>query len=235
MDRPTTAIERDPQRIDEALAWYQNGTLSDDDRRWVESCLEADPKLRTRLAFDEDTAAGFDALLATVPADIGWAKLQQRIRADSASATRPDTTARAAGASSRSPASRDDSGSWASRLFDWFAGLMTPQLGAALAALVVIQTVGVGYLIGTRERPVEYRTLGDARPITVIRVLFDESVTERRLREGLTSQQATIVDGPNALGEYWIATRGDPVQVAKSLQAAGLVASFVIDQRVMSR
>ena len=119
MDRPTTAIERDPQRIDEALAWYQNGTLSDDDRRWVESCLEADPKLRTRLAFDEQTAAGFDALLATVPADIGWAKLQQRIRADSASATRPDKTARAVGRTSRSPASRDDSGSWASRLFDW--------------------------------------------------------------------------------------------------------------------
>jgi hypothetical protein len=174
-------------------------------------------------------------LLASVPADIGWAKLQQRIRAEGANGIRPDTAARAVGTTSPSLPGRDDPGSWTSRLFDWIGAWLTPQVGAALAALVVIQTVGVGYLIGTREQPVEYRTLGDARPIMVIRVLFDESITERRLRDGLTTQQATIVDGPNALGEYWIATRGDPAQVARSLQAAGLVASFVIDQRVVPR
>jgi hypothetical protein len=248
MERPTTAIERDPQRIDEYLAWYQNGTLSDDDRQWVESCLEADPALRERLAFDEETAQGFETLLSSVPADIGWSKLQQRIRADVA-ATRHDGTrqdgTRQDGTrqdgSARNPAQRaagggSDSRSLSARLFDWIDGLMTPQLGAALAALVVIQTVGVGYLIGTREQPaVEYRSLGDARPVMVLRVLFDESITERRLRDGLTAQGATIVDGPNALGEYWIATRGDPTQVAKALQEAGLVASFVVDQRVAPR
>lgn len=247
MERPTTAIERDPQRIDEYLAWYQNGTLSDDDRQWVESCLEADPALRERLAFDEETALGFERLLSSVPADVGWSKLQERIRADAA-ATRQDATRQdgtrdgtrqdgaGRGSTQRAAGRGSDSRSLSARLFDWIDGLMTPQLGAALAALVVIQTVGVGYLIGTREEPaVEYRSLGDARPVMVLRVLFDESITERRLRDGLTAQGATIVDGPNALGEYWIATRGDPTQVAKALQEAGLVASFVVDQRVAPR
>ncbi len=257
MERPTTAIDRDPRHIDDYLAWYQNDTLSADDREWVEACLEADPSLRERLAFDEQTAEGFHALLSSVPADIGWSKLQQRIRADAAAdeasepsrrddasgsslrgSTGPVRQLSSAGGSARAGNGRgSDQDSLGARFMEWIGSLMTPQLGAALAALVVIQTIGVGYLIGTRDpqQAVEYRTIGDARPITVLRVLFDETVTERRLREGLTAQQATIVDGPNALGEYWVATRGDPGQVAKALQDAGLVASFVIDQRVAPR
>ena len=252
MTRPVTVIDRDPNRIDEALAWYQNGTLSDDDRHWVEQRLAADPALRQRLDFDVRTAGGFEALEARVPADIGWAGLQQRIRADLASrattapvaepATRLEDAVRigrarheaaAAGARpDRKPAGL------LSGFMDWLGAYLTPQVGAALATLLILQTVAVSFLIGGGQQPdasAEYRTMGDARPVTMIRVLFDESVTERQLREGLVSQRATIVEGPNALGEYWIATRSDPQEVARALQQAGLVASYVIDQRVVPK
>ena len=278
MSRPVTVIDRDPNRIDEALAWYQNGTLSEDDRAWVEQRLAADPALRERLDFDRRTAGGFEALAARVPADIGWAGLEQRIRADLASASaagaasaattpaaapqtrledairigraRHDATAArgdpvGADSGSRQPGRRAGPSAAGGRpgglftgFMDWLGAYLTPQVGAALATLLIIQTVAVGFLVGGGQQPdasAEYRTLGDARPVTMIRVLFDESVTERQLREGLVAQRATIVEGPNALGEYWIATRSDPQEVARALQQAGLVASYVIDQRVVPK
>ena len=293
MSRPVTIIDRDPNRIDEALAWYQNGTLSDDDRRWVEQRLAADPALRERLDFDVRTARGFEALAASVPADIGWAGLQERIRADVAeraasgseatgsqgpasneaasNVTASDVTASKAIASVTAhdePASLEEAvrisrarheatagsgqrpGQRAGRRTDreqqglfgsflgWLGGFLTPQVGAALATLLVIQTVAVGFLLGTGQQPdtaVDYRSVGAARPVMMIRVLFDEAVTERQLREGLVAQRATIVEGPNALGEYWLATRSDPEEVAQALQKAGLVASYVIDQRVVPK
>ena len=32
----TTPIERDPQRLQEVLPWYLNGTLTEEDRVWVD-------------------------------------------------------------------------------------------------------------------------------------------------------------------------------------------------------
>jgi len=41
-----------------------------------------------------------------------------------------------------------------------------------------------------------------------------------------------IVDGPNALGEYWILPAGQSVEtVATVLRDAGVIASFAIDHR----
>lgn len=251
LGRVLTPIDRDPARAEEALAWYQNGTLADDDRLWVEARLAAEPALRDQLDFDAETAAALEGLADRVPADIGWAGLQRRIQDDIA-ATAAATASAAAVATTgsgvqagpaplpsptrRRPVDEGRKGLVAS-FQAWLTGLMTPQLGAALATLLVIQTVAVGLFLGSQETSptVDYRSSGDVRPVMMIRVLFDETVTERQLREGLSGQQATIVDGPNALGEYWIATRGDPDRVARALQASGLVASFVIDQRVVPK
>ena len=35
----TTPLPRDPDRLDEALPWYLNGTLDEADRAWVEQVL----------------------------------------------------------------------------------------------------------------------------------------------------------------------------------------------------
>ena len=56
------------------------------------------------------------------------------------------------------------------------------------------------------------------------------------MREALTANGASIVEGPNPLGEYWIVTgERDPEGVANALRTAGVIASYVIDQRLPAR
>jgi hypothetical protein len=117
---------------------------------------------------------------------------------------------------------------------------MSPQVGMALAVLVAVQTIAIGVLVGERGGAggdmAEYRSAADARPVTAIRALLNDSVTEKVLRAALTENGATIVDGPNPLGEYWIVTDArDPEAVARSLRDAGVIASYVIDQRQQGR
>lgn len=232
-----TAIERDPARLDEALPWYLNGTLSEADRAWVEETLAAqsfagsgaDPYGQT--AFDRGVQAAFERKLAEVPEDIGWSRLLQRARAETAGApgmTRP--------AAAVSPGK-----SWFQRMAARWSPMLSPQLGMALVALVAVQTVAIGVLVGERSgtgQPdtVSYRTGDAAIPVPAIRALLNETISEKQLREALSANGARIVDGPNPLGEYWIVTGDrDPAAVAGSLRDAGVIASFVIDQRLQGR
>lgn len=240
----TTPIERDPQHVQEYLPWYFNGTLSEADRTWVEQMLGdgagTSEDLRRQLEFDARVAAAFEQKLAEVPADIGWARLMQQVRADAAPPL--------AGESMRGQMSRDglDGGvgrsgaeSWLQRLSRFLAPAMSPRLGLALAVLVAAQTIAIGVLLSGRDGgsdTVEYRSADGARPVAAIRALLNEQITEKALREALSASGATIVDGPNGLGEYWIATgSADPEAIAASLRQAGVIASHVIDYRTRGR
>jgi hypothetical protein len=105
---------------------------------------------------------------------------------------------------------------------------------------VAVQAVAIGILVGERSGgapdTVEYRSGAGAAPVTAIRALFNEAITEKALREALAANGATIVDGPNPLGEYWILSgAGDPEAVARALRDAGVIATYVIDQRPAGR
>jgi hypothetical protein len=109
-----------------------------------------------------------------------------------------------------------------------------------MAVLVAVQAVAIGILVGERRTgdtdTVEYRSGAGAAPVPAIRALFNESITEKDLRQALATNGATIVDGPNPLGEYWIVTGDrDPDAVARSLRDAGVIATYVIDQRQAGR
>jgi len=229
--RHTTPVDRDTARLREALPWYSNGTLDDADRAWVDEALAAGgPGLRDELEFDRQLAEAFDQRLAEVPADIGWARLLQQVRLDASPAAA--TARRRTGGGARAQ------DSWLQRL-SRSAGL-SPRLGMAMAVLVAVQAVAIGILVGERgaggSDTVEYRSGTGAPPVTAIRALFNDSVTERTLREALAANDATIIDGPNPLGEYWIAPgKGDAEAVARSLRDAGVIATYVIDQRPSGR
>jgi hypothetical protein len=229
--RHTTPLERDPARLREALPWYANGTLGADDRAWVEQALAADddPALRDDLSSDRRLAEALEQKLAEVPADIGWATLLQKVRTDAA---REATAAPAQGGGA--------SESWMQRIARLLSAGLSPRLGMAMAVLVAVQAVALGILVGERQAggpdTVEYRSGPGAGPVTAIRALFHESITEKTLREALAANGATIVDGPNPLGEYWIVTgAGDPEAVARALRDAGVIANYVIDQRQAGR
>jgi hypothetical protein len=211
--------------------------LAEADRAWVEQALADEAAggaaggLGRSLEFDRRVAESLEQRLAEVPADVGWADLVRKVRADVA----PDPAA------ARRPAGLDGGGaSWRERLSRFVAPLMSPQAGMAMAALVVAQAVVIGTLVGGRDDAgtdtVEYRSGAGAREIVAIRALLHETITEKALREGLRANGATNVDGPDPLGEYWIATGDrDPEKVAAALRDAGIIASYVIDRRVRGR
>lgn len=238
----TTPIERDPARLEEVLPWYFNGTLDQADRAWVEQMLADDGQdlqragLRRQLAFDSHLTDAFEEKLAQVPADIGWDGLLQRTRTDVESAAAAPLAAPAAG---RRMDRGDVDGSWLQRLARLLAPMMSPQLGMAMAVLVAVQAIAIGVLIGDRQSgadTVEYRSGTGAEPVAAIRALINENVTEKVLRQALTANGASIVQGPNPLGEYWIVTeQRDPEVVAQALRDAGVVASYVLDRRVPGR
>lgn len=231
----TTPLERDPARLDEALPWYLNGTLDEEDRAWVAQALadEAAGKpgaaagLERSLEFDRHVAQSLEQRLAEIPADVGWAGLLRKVREDVV----PDPAA-----ARRLAGLGGGRASWRERLSRFVAPLMSPQVGMAMAALVVAQAVVIGTLVGGREGgggdTVEYRSGAGVQEIVAIRALLQETITEKALREALLANGASIIDGPGPLGEYWIATgQGDPETVAAALRDAGVIASYVIDRR----
>ena len=241
MDR-TTPIEQDPARLEEALPWYLNGTLGEADRAWVEQMLAAESQAAERaglpgpLEFDSSVAAAFEDKLAEIPADIGWSRLLQRTRADAAPAAAARSSASAAGPAAAGAGARE---SWLQRVARLFAPMMSPQIGMAMAVLVAVQAIAIGVLVGERQGgadTVEYRSGTGAAPVAAVRALLNENITEKALREALIANGASIVEGPNALGEYWIVTGDrDPEAVAQTLRGAGVVSSYVIDRRLPGR
>ena len=230
---PTTPLDRDPAKLEEAIAWYVNGSLNEDDARWVEAQLDADPTLRVDIEFDKAIGGAFDRKIAELPADLGWTRLLQRVRADSAAeqaAARGET-----GSAKTKLSGSTDGNSPIARIVSWFGSFLTPQLGTAMAVLLAVQTVTVVYLVSEQEQPtVEYRSAAGTQQVPVIRAMFDAGITEKSLREALSAQGASIIDGPNDLGEYVILSPGrDARTVADALKGAGVVAGFVIDQRVV--
>jgi len=228
--RHTTPLERDPARVGEALPWYANGTLDAEDRAWVEQALATDdPSLRRDLSFDRGIADAFEQQLSEVPADVGWSELLRKVKADAARQV------------AATPAAQTAAGeSWLQRLGRLLSAGPSPRLGMAMAVLVAVQAVAIGILVGERQAggpdTVEYRAGPGARPVTAIRALFNESITEKSLRDALATNGATIVDGPNPLGEYWLVTgAADPEAVARALREAGVIATYVIDQRQVGR
>jgi hypothetical protein len=199
-----TAAER--QRFLQALPWYLNGTLDAGDRAWVEGALRRCPWAAQALAREE---ALLQSIAAPQPADadLGLQALMARVQ-----------PARRAAAPPRL--------SWMQALWAWFA---TPQWGAAMAAVVLAQTLLIGWMAtappadtGMRSTPVtEVRTL---------RVTFSPEATEVQLRTALRAAGAKVVGGPTPFGEYWLASDQLSLDEMKALLlASGLTRSIDVD------
>lgn len=215
-------LDRDEAALSEQTPWYLNETLSDEDRRWFEARLADDDRLASALEFDRRIALTLEQRAAEVPADLGWDKLLRRVRAERTETT-PAAPARPAGL-------------WA-RFADRLSGLFTPAVGTAMAAVLVAQTVAIGFLVEREPSGAEYRSVGGVHPTPVIRAIVEESVTEKQLRTALQSQGATIVAGPSQLGEYLLRVEAgaDRETVGKALQGEGILVSFSLDTRVLGQ
>jgi hypothetical protein len=167
------------------LPWLVNARLDEDARSWVEAHVAGCSECRRdvdELRLLRSTCLSTDAIgidsANVAEADAGWRRLRPRL--------------------GRTGAGR--AGTWRGR---WPGPRWLAALAAQAVAIVVL-----GILLWRQPAPqVAYRTLGNTPAATAgtLVVLFDPRLTEADLRTLVRSNDARIVDGPNATGTYVLA------------------------------
>ncbi len=109
----------------------------------------------------------------------------------------------------------------------------------AMAALLAVQTLAIGFLANERGSDVDAvpnRSISSAKEVPLIRAAFEKSASVQTIRKQLYDRGLVIVDGPNQFGEYYLySEEGGLQQTAQQLVEIGLIERFVIDKKVMSR
>lgn len=197
-----------------ALPWYVNATLAEPERADIARRLRTEPALRNELLFWEELAATQCRHMA-VAEDIALQRTLDRIQLEE----RLQSTAKPA--------------DW---LRNWFAqGRSRPMswLGPALAGGLVVAVAQ--FLLPDRPPHVDTQLMrgaqaGVARPTTMgvdsalLRVVFDPATTEGEIRLLVAAQNASIVGGPGAGGEYYLAVPQQRVIAAiDALRTTGAV------------
>lgn len=181
------AMDAERQQLREWLPLAANETLAPELRVRLEEGLARHPDLQHELRWLQTLrhTVQTDPLDALPTGDLGWSKLERRI------ATRTKRPA---------PASPG----WTDRLRDWLQANFGPVLATA-CVLMVAQTVLIGSLM---QQESGFEAAGGKPPVqgvaagTLLHVTVRAEVTEPQWREALRRFNATIVDGPSALGVY---------------------------------
>jgi hypothetical protein len=206
-------IDSERQHLLEWLPLAANGTLSPELLAQLESGLVRHPDLRHELRWLQTLRQTVQtAPLDPLPGgDLGWSKLERRLSADG---TKRKTVV---------PVPSQD---WASRLRDWLQANFGPVLVAA-CVLMVAQAVLIGTLVRQEST---FEAAGGESPGAAVasgvllHVTVRPGVTELQLREALRRFNASIVEGPSALGIYTLRVAGS----GSAPEARGL------SQRLMS-
>lgn len=205
---------------DELIARYVSGTADPQSVARVEAWIAADPdRRRARIALDQAIARSLEQRVSELPADIGLDRLLRAAATDASARAAARPAARAAHAPETL---------WA-RLRRGFA---MPQLGMAMAALVLVQSGLIGTLLldSGGPAPVEYRSVAPGGPRPSVRIAFAPQASEAALRRLLIETGATVIGGPTQLGEYWVQPlSGDLPTLSAQLRASSLVVSAEVD------
>jgi anti-sigma factor RsiW len=171
------------------LPWYQNGTLREDERRQVDqhlsSCAvcraELDELAQLNVQLHEVYAAQPEPLPGTQRAVLAQIQLE-------ASATRATSVT-----DPQRLKGQDD----------WFRFLFVPRWAPALAVTLLVAQLGLLLWSTSRSTLTEQVTTRGLGPQTVrLRVVFQETASERQIRALVQEMRGRIVDGPTPEGAY---------------------------------
>jgi hypothetical protein len=190
------------ERFSELLPWYVNGTLSAEDRAWVDRYLAEHPAARAELEWFQSLQTRIHENVPPVPATIGLAKAMKLIRGD-----RP---------------------TFAERISAFFSDFgMRPAVALGMFAIFAVQGVIIfNQMQQVREDEVEIRAL---RAKTVeegplLKVNFAPEAKEADIRFLLVSVQGTVTGGPGQLGDWFVRVPpGKEAEVAKKLEGKQIV------------
>lgn len=195
------------QRFDELLPWYANGTLSDEDRAWVDRYLDEHPESRAELEWYRSLSQRLHDAAPAVPETIGLARAMTLIRGD-----RP---------------------TWSERVSAFFAGFgLRPATAFAGLAIFAVQSgVILNLVSAAREDASEIRAL---RASTVedgpmLKLNFAPDAQEAQIRHLLMSVQGHLAGGPGQLGDYFVVVpRGQEEAIAARLKSNPIVSAVTL-------
>ena len=189
------------ERFSELLPWYVNGTLSEQDRAWVEDYLRENQNAREELDWYRSLQVGIADNAPKVPATIGLAKTMSLIRGD-----RPTIAERIMGffgGMFLTPAPAGRAGRSGAGAFS-----LRPALAIGLVIAVVVQAGVIATMFGggSADQAAMMRA-GRTVPADegpVLKLAFVPDAKEADLRLLLVGVQGTIVGGPGQLGDYYV-------------------------------
>ena len=211
------------ERFSELLPWYVNGTLSAEDRAWVDSYLSEHPAAREELDWYTSLQEGIADNAPKVPATIGLAKTMSLIRGD-----RPTIAERIMGffgGMFLTPAPAGRAGRSGA------GGLsLRPALAIGLVIAVVVQAGVIATMFGSggadQAAMMRAGRTVPAEDGPVLKLAFAPETKEADLRLLLVGVQGTIVSGPGQLGDYYVRVpTGKENEALASLRTSPLVQS----------
>ena len=171
------------------LPWYLNGTLREDERRQVDQHLSSCAACRAEL----DELAQLNVQLHEVYA----AQSEPSSRLQRAVLGQVALEASTKGAKSVSGPQR------LKGLDEWFRSLFAPRWAPALVVTLLVAQLGL--LLWSMTRPTlldQVTTRGLGAPTVRLRVVFQETASERQIRSLVQGLRGRIVDGPTSDGAY---------------------------------
>lgn len=169
-------------RFSELLPWYVNGTISDEDRAWVDTHLSTHPDAKAELAWYQSLQTRVRDNAPAVPATIGLARTMQLIRGDQPS--------------------------FSERVTAFFAGFgLRPTAAFAGLAIVAVQA---GFIFTLLQGPEDDTDVIRANGTTVVtdapllKLNFAPDAKEADIRLLLMSVRGDLVAGPGQLGDYYV-------------------------------
>jgi len=202
------------ERFNELLPWYVNGTLSDEDRGWVERHLAEHPDARAELDWYHSLQSRMQENTPAVPATIGLAKVMRLIQGD-----RPTISERI------------------SAFFGDFG--MRPAMALAGFALVAVQGgVIFSLMMDAREDQSEIRALKATRVEEgpMLKLNFAPDAKEADIRHLLMSVNGYLAGGPGQLGDYYVRVpAGKEAAIAEQLKANPIVQAVALAPGVPPR
>ncbi|MBU6433369.1 MAG: zf-HC2 domain-containing protein [Nitrospirae bacterium] len=171
------------------LPWYLNGTLREDERRQVDQHLSSCAACRAEL----DELAQLNVQLHEVYA----AQSEPSSRLQRAVLGQVALEASTKGAKSVSGPQR------LKGLDEWFRSLFAPRWAPVLVVTLLVAQLGL--LLWSMTRPTlldQVTTRGLGAPTVRLRVVFQETASERQIRSLVQGLRGRIVDGPTSDGAY---------------------------------
>jgi hypothetical protein len=204
------------QRFEESVFPYMNGTLDESGRKWVEHYLREHAQARRDLAYYQQLKQGLHESVEQLPAEVGWARVMQRVR--------------------------NDGQPVASGIKQWLANALrsitTSPAFAAASVLVVIQGAVIAGLLVHRPSEVALQEPSVAMTRSLVssnyaapllRVKFKANAKLQDIGTLLADLDGSIVEGPGQGGYYLIiCASGQLVGAAEKLRLSNLADEVVL-------